>query len=268
MLKAFFSTIIIFVGLAGFAQTYEPKYNAYYENEIKSLKENYNKEDVKLELVLVYGDWLKDIKKEKSSISDRQSDPVYAQRLEDLGTLEERVVREMSGKPAPKPKPIPTPEPVKQDSLVAEIKKPEVPPVAEIKKEEPKQTELVVEEIEKPEPPEKPDFNESNSDTKAATKSLTDLFSNEIEGVYYRVQVFAANTQFSGASIAQKLSLNEEILEEEDNGMYKYLVGKFSLYNSARAKADELRASKGVQAFVVGYKNETRTPLSIIFGTK
>ena len=121
MLKAFFTTIISFVGLASFAQTYEPDFNAYYENEINSLKENYSKEDVKLDLVLVYGDWLKDIKKEKSSISERQADPVYAQRLEDLGALEEKVIREMSGKPAPKPEPIVEEKPLENtsDTLVA-----------------------------------------------------------------------------------------------------------------------------------------------------
>lgn len=284
MLKAFFTTIISFVGLASFAQTYEPDFNAYYENEINSLKENYSKEDVKLDLVLVYGDWLKDIKKEKSSISERQADPVYAQRLEDLGALEEKVIREMSGKPAPKPEPIVEEKPLENtsDTLVAESKKPEVkeepqpetPPAPKKNIEEeslPKVKEKVEEKVveeQKPEIEPYPDFNESKKETSPSTKSLSELFASEIDGVFFRVQVFAANTQFPGSNIAKRLNLTEEIIEEEDNGMYKYLVGKFSLYNSARVKADELRTNAGVQAFVVGYQNENRTPLNVIFGTK
>ena len=267
MLKAFFTTIITFVGLASFAQTYEPEFNSYYENEIKSLKENYSKEDVKLDLDLVYGDWLKDIKKEKSSILERQADPIYAQRLEDLGALEERVIREMSGKPAPKPKPIVEEKPIENtpDTLVAESKEPEVKEKPQPETEPVKDEEKVVEESKSET---EPNFNESEKETSPSTKSLSELFASEIDGVFFRVQVFAANAQFPGANIAKRLNLTEEIIEEEDNGMYKYLVGKFSLYNSARAKADELRTNAGVQAFVVGYQNDNRTPLNVIFGTK
>lgn len=261
----------------GFSQTYEPVYNKYYESEIKSLKDNYPKNKVEKDLIIIYGDWIKDIKNEKESISSNQSNPEVAQKLEDLGDLEARVIREMYGKPAQPKVEEKKVEPVVDSSLtaVASFKvdstaildttpKETIKPIAidSVIAESKKEVDTV-----KSETQDNPDFNES-TEVKSNSKSLNELLSQEIEGVYYRVQVFAANKQFPGANIAQKLNLAEEIIEEENEGMYKYLVGKFSIYNSARAKADELRANAGVNAFVVGYQNENRTPLNIIFGTK
>lgn len=285
------ATLLFLGGFLTMYGQYDPAFSEFYRTEIENLKANYEKEEVKLELVILYNDWLKDIKQEKASFSDKQADPVYAQRLEDLGNLEEQVINEMTGK-----KPVPVDEPPiaevedtsmiaggMPDSLMAEVEEPvteepvvEEPAVDTINVNElpiKEDTEVVSEPIEEsieeaPEEEVANDFNETESNKTSTSTSATfaELLTSEIPGVFYRVQVFASAKPTAGSDVAALLSLKEEIVEEQHNGLYKYLVGKFSIYASAKARAEELKANTGVEAFVVGYKQEERTSLSVIFG--
>jgi vacuolar-type H+-ATPase subunit F/Vma7 len=263
---------ILFIGFAysGFSQ-YDPAFNSYYRNEIDNLKANYHKEDVKLEVVILYNDWLKDIKKEKEAISDKQANPIFAQRLEDLGNLEEMVINEMTNK---KPK---DEELVEEDSTMLAGNMPDslMESTEDMAKEveEPKADTIDVatlpvkdEAVPADTLGESIDFNETEKEEKKTTSSFAKLLTNEIPGVYYRVQVLASAKQKPGVEIAANLNLKEEIVEEQHNGLYKYLVGKFSIYASAKARAEALKSETGVAAFVVGYKQEKRTTLSEIFG--
>lgn len=302
--------IAIFFPIGVFAQ-YSPEFNLFYEKEIALLKANYAENEIEQELDILYSDWLKNIKKEKEILAQNQGNPVNAQKLEDLGNLEEFIIRAQKGETSAKPPTeeivelVETPEPLVPDNNNVPKAEPNIPPpadtippeppaiqenetlandpeieeISEIKLEEVKSPE---EEITKPELTESTNeiisetpvevkentpnkFNESAKVSSPKEVDMAKLFASELPDVYFRVQVFAANRAFSGAEISNRLKLNESIIEEQDQGLYKYLVGKFSYYNSARARADELRETTGIEAFVVGYYQEKRTPLNLIF---
>ena len=110
------------------------------------------------------------------------------------------------------------------------------------------------------------DPKQNNNAISIDSAAYVKLLTRETADVYFKIQILATETSSSDAKISKALDLNEEIYEEFDNGLYKYVVGKFSNYNSAKLKSNEINLLKGIDSFVVGYKNDKRTPFEDIFG--
>lgn len=107
---------------------------------------------------------------------------------------------------------------------------------------------------------------QSNNAISIDSAAYVKLLTRETADVYFKIQIIAKESASSGAKISKDLDLNEEIYEEFENGLYKYVVGKFSNYQSAKLKSIEINSQKGIDSFVVGYKNDRRTPFEDIFG--
>jgi hypothetical protein len=79
------------------------------------------------------------------------------------------------------------------------------------------------------------------------------------EGLVFRVQVSAGPNQVDPAVVASKLGLSETIMMEENEGMYKYVVGEFGSYRPAKTFSNSLRDNNGVEGpFVTAYKDGER----------
>jgi flagellar biosynthesis GTPase FlhF len=78
-------------------------------------------------------------------------------------------------------------------------------------------------------------------------------------GLVFRVQVLAGPNQVDPAIVATKLEVSETILLEENEGMFKYVVGEFGSYRPAKTFSNSLRDNNGVEGpFVTSYKDGTR----------
>jgi len=75
----------------------------------------------------------------------------------------------------------------------------------------------------------------------------------------YKVQVMASKTPVDVSYIQKRYSINEPIREDYDGVWYRYSVGSFKDYKSARESANKLNSVNKVDgAFVVGFKNGKR----------
>lgn len=75
----------------------------------------------------------------------------------------------------------------------------------------------------------------------------------------YKVQVMASKTPVDISYIQKRYKLNEPVREDYDGVWYRYSVGSFKDYNSARDYANKLRSVNAVEgAFVVGFKDGKR----------
>lgn len=257
-----FFFFIAFTSMA-FSQGYSPAFYAYYEQEEAALRQHYDEAEVEEELKFLYRDWVEEIKVERADLANRPESEERNKRIKALNSKQEMLQAYISGEDF-----IPEEEP---EEVVQEEPEP-------VKEEEPElvqesEPETVVEKEPKPTPEPEPEPEPMAKEPEPAPSSteemdrnaLLAMYNNPIEGVYFRIQVAATNTQKTGADVQAILGIQEEVIEEEHNGLYKYLVGKFSRYSTAKEKADQLKANAGVNAFVVGYKNEQRTDLGTIF---
>ena len=221
-----------------FAQEYIPSYNNYYSTEIESLNSNYNKGVVKRDVSLLQLEWLVMVRSEKKELS-KYDDESKANKLAILSELEKKILAGINGEDYPAK--------AKQDN----------PILTETKEE--KSPESLATDIE-----EAKGTSETLSDEELATK-LKMIYNSEIEGVYFRIQVAATYRKKTGREVQNLLNLKEEVIEEENSGLFKYLICKFSKYNTAKMKVSELKENSKLNAFVVGYKNDKRVPFNEIF---
>ena len=80
--------------------------------------------------------------------------------------------------------------------------------------------------------------------------------------VIYKVQVGS----FANAGLKENLKkifgITEEIKVDVFQGAYKYSVGTFYTYASARQYANSIKARTGIKAFVISFKDDIRIPVS------
>lgn len=81
-------------------------------------------------------------------------------------------------------------------------------------------------------------------------------------GVYYRIQVAAFRNAFDGRSHFRTAGVDQEVLVEQHEGLYKYTSGSFVSYNQAVAYRNQVeRLSEVVGSFVVAYRDGKRIPI-------
>jgi hypothetical protein len=83
-----------------------------------------------------------------------------------------------------------------------------------------------------------------------------------IAGVIYRVQIGSLNTADSRSYFQKTFKVTEEIHVDSYQGAYKYSVGTFYTYASARQYANSLKTKNGINSFVISYKDGIRIPVS------
>lgn len=95
--------------------------------------------------------------------------------------------------------------------------------------------------------------------TKEAAPNYNDAMLQSKAGLVFRVQVSAGPNQVDPAVVASKLGLTETVMLEENEGMFKYVVGEFGSYRPAKTFSNSLRDNNGVDGpFVTAYKDGSR----------
>ncbi len=80
-------------------------------------------------------------------------------------------------------------------------------------------------------------------------------------GLSYRVQIFAFETnQYSAESVRAKFKLKQPVYKEFTEGWYRYTVGSFKTFNSAKTYMYQIRNLGIKTAFVARYNNGLRIP--------
>jgi TolA-binding protein len=91
-------------------------------------------------------------------------------------------------------------------------------------------------------------------DMKNTGRKLTAGNDGKLREVHFRVQIGA----YRNAKLSRFLQKNANFMVEEDeNGVKKYMMGNFNSYNEARNWCEKL-VNKGASAYVVGYMNGER----------
>ena len=77
----------------------------------------------------------------------------------------------------------------------------------------------------------------------------------------YRIQIATVNTKAKIGPILKRYGITEPpLLENENTTAIKVMIGSYSNYSSAKARADELK-HKGLKAFVAPYYKGERVSL-------
>ena len=97
---------------------------------------------------------------------------------------------------------------------------------------------------------------------KTTQTTQTTQITSSIDGIEYRVQVGSSSSSGDKPFIQKAFNIQEEIFMDVYQGAYKYSIGKFYSYTSARQYADEFRTKSGVRAFVISYQNGKRIPIA------
>ena len=82
-------------------------------------------------------------------------------------------------------------------------------------------------------------------------------------GVYYRIQLSANRRPFDARTYFRRAGVDQEVLVEQHDGLYKYTSGSFSNYSQAlayRNKIERLPEVKG--SFVVAYRDGRRVSVA------
>ncbi|TNF27591.1 MAG: hypothetical protein EP314_04675 [Bacteroidetes bacterium] len=90
-------------------------------------------------------------------------------------------------------------------------------------------------------------------------KDYNDAMMTTKPGLVFRVQVAAGPNKVDPAIFQTKYGINEAIVIEEHEGLFKYVVGEFGSYRPAKTFSNELRDNNSVDGpFVTAYNNGTR----------
>ncbi|MEZ5069840.1 MAG: hypothetical protein R2751_02445 [Bacteroidales bacterium] len=85
----------------------------------------------------------------------------------------------------------------------------------------------------------------------------------EGNGTYFRVQLAANRAAFNARSYYNKAGVDQEVLVEQHQGLYKYTAGSFASYEQAKAYRDRLEGLPLVKgSFVVAYRNGARIQMA------
>ena len=84
-------------------------------------------------------------------------------------------------------------------------------------------------------------------------------------GVYFRVQVAATQNAFDARTHFRNGGVDQEVLVEQNKGLYKYTVGSFPTYDQAMAYRNRVeRLSLVNGAFVIAYRDGKRIPVTSV----
>lgn len=89
------------------------------------------------------------------------------------------------------------------------------------------------------------------------TAEINELSKAEKEDIFFKIQVISSTKKLDKDSLRKVFQIKEKLIEETNNGLYKYTIGKFKTYESARNFKESMDMNKYIP-FVVAYKNEIR----------
>ena len=82
-------------------------------------------------------------------------------------------------------------------------------------------------------------------------------------GVYYRVQLAATRRPIDGRTHFRTAGVEQEVMVEQHEGLYKYTSGSFQVYSQASAYRDRVERLADVEgSFVVAYRDGKRIPIN------
>jgi chemotaxis protein histidine kinase CheA len=103
------------------------------------------------------------------------------------------------------------------------------------------------------------EVSEEEAPAEQPATNYNDAMLKSKAGLVFRVQVSAGPNQVDPVIIASKLGVNETVMLEENEGMFKYVVGEFGSYRPAKTFSNSLRDNNGVEGpFVTAYKDGIR----------
>jgi len=77
--------------------------------------------------------------------------------------------------------------------------------------------------------------------------------------VEFRIQIVASSSERNIEQLKAKYNITERVQVERHNGLWKYTIGSYSAYGSAKGKLPIFQNEKGVAgAFITAYKNGQR----------
>jgi len=84
-------------------------------------------------------------------------------------------------------------------------------------------------------------------------------------GVYFRVQVTANRNAFDARTFYRDEGVDEEVLVEKHQGLYKYTTGSFQSYDQAFAYRNRVERIPSISgSFVVAYRDGKRVPVNSV----
>jgi len=103
--------------------------------------------------------------------------------------------------------------------------------------------------------------NNTNENTNNSNVNLNEV-NSPIGGIIYKVQIGSVNNADSKEYFKKTFGITEEMKVDAFQGAYKYSIGTFYTYISARQYANSIRARTGINAFVISFKDGSRIPVS------
>ncbi len=104
-----------------------------------------------------------------------------------------------------------------------------------------------------------PDTNNTVQNTYVKTDVNKNTVLNNNENVEFKVQVGACHRQIPYAELHERYPGKKDVLMEQHDGWYKYLIGKYPQYSQAK---QEKTSCGTADAWVVVYKNGSRVNIS------
>jgi len=86
---------------------------------------------------------------------------------------------------------------------------------------------------------------------------MNELSTAEKEDIQFKIQVISSTKKLDKDSLRKVFQIKDKLVEETTNGLYKYTIGKFKSYESARNFKETMDMHKYIP-FVVAYKDEIR----------
>lgn len=84
-----------------------------------------------------------------------------------------------------------------------------------------------------------------------------ELSKAERDDIIFKIQILSSTRKLDRDSLKKAFQLKEKVYEDISNGLYKYTIGKFKNYETARNFKETLDMNKFIP-FVVAYKNDIR----------
>lgn len=89
--------------------------------------------------------------------------------------------------------------------------------------------------------------------------SYNDAMMKSKPGLVFRVQVAAGPNKVDPSFFKEKYGLSEDVVIEEHEGLFKYVIGEFGSYRPAKTFSNELRDNNSVEGpFVTSYNDGSR----------
>jgi Outer membrane protein beta-barrel domain/SPOR domain len=108
------------------------------------------------------------------------------------------------------------------------------------------------------------DYGSSTSSKKPSKGQIVKTASTaNLKGVTFGVQILAkGDSRADVNTLARKFQIDQKIMEDSSNGLYRYIAGAFNNFDDANRYAKTLRQKGIYDAFVVAYQNGRKISLS------